>query len=171
MKTSGADTSGPVQFIEYLRMGRKLAELLETHTLPPGVSPFVAQTMEIASSGHAHRIAAAFTYGREDVIPGMFRQVISRLSTLSPERWGTFNFYLERHIHTDADRHYPMTRRLVRRLCGDDHQRWVEAMEVARQCLAARLVLWDAILESLPARDGMRSGTRGDLALEVGAGG
>ena len=38
-----------------------------------------------------------------------------------------FLCYLARHIEHDGDRHGPMARSLVRRLCGSDGRLWAEA--------------------------------------------
>jgi hypothetical protein len=37
----------------------------------------------------------------------------------------------------------------VASLCGDDEAKWAAASRTARQCLEARIALWDAIADSL----------------------
>jgi Protein of unknown function (DUF3050) len=106
--------------------------------------------MAIARSAEPHRVAAAFAYGREEIIPAMLRRLVDWLAELLPWSWGTFGYYLYRHVQTDSDHHGPQARLLVRRLCGTDALRWSEAAEVARTSLEARQRLWNEILLALP---------------------
>ena len=69
MQKCGSDAVSMRVFLEDLRGGTCLREALARPTLPAGVADFVKTTMAIAESGHVHRIAAAFAYGREDIIP------------------------------------------------------------------------------------------------------
>ena len=63
--------------------------------------------------------------------------------------WGPFRFYLERHIAHDDEKHAPVCRRIMARLCGNDATKWAEASATARECLEARIALWDAITADL----------------------
>lgn len=130
-----------------LNSGVPLDRILAEMHLPAGVRQFVTNTMRIAHSGEVHRIAAAFTYGREDVIPLMFEKMVRQLAEQKEGRWSVFHYYLIRHIEHDGDRHGPMARDLVQRLCGNDRRLWAEAEETARLCLQSRLDLWDHIAE------------------------
>jgi hypothetical protein len=144
---------GPIQtFLGGLRAGRSVEEALETSAAPPGVGPFIRTTMAIARSAEPHRVAAAFAYGREEIIPAMFRPLIDRLAELAPRSWGTLRYYLDRHVGTDADRHGPQARLLVRRLCGGDDMLWSAATETARTSLEARDRLWNEIVLALPSQ-------------------
>src|SRR5262249_60011905 len=129
---------GPIQrLLATLRGGAGLEEALARAPMPPGVRDFVANTVRVVRGGEVHRIAAAFTYGREDVIPVMFEQLVRQLAAQKQDRWSVFLCYLARHIEHDGDRHGPMARSLVRRLCGNDGRLWAEAEETARICLKA----------------------------------
>ena len=151
MEECGAD-AGPIRvLLGDLRDGKHLREALARPELPPGVVPFVKTTMAVAESGQVHRIAAAFAYGREDIIPAMFRRLVDRLTKTAPERWSTFRFYLDRHIEHDAESHGPLARVLVSRLCSGGESLWREAEETARRSIAARIRLWDDILSSVVA--------------------
>ncbi len=149
MEECGAD-EGPIRvFLGDLRGGMHLREALARPALPSGVAAFVQTTLAVAESGHVHRIAAAFAYGREEIIPDMFRHLVQRFAETDPERWSTFRFYLDRHIEHDAEKHGPFARALVSRLCRSEESLWSEAEEMARQSLAARIRLWDDILSSV----------------------
>ena len=145
MRQAGADT-GPIDRLTgLLRAGTPLAEALAGCGGPPAALAFVRKTFAVIESGSTHRIVAAFTHGREDVIPDMFRNLVESLAATDPATWGRFRFYLERHIAHDDEKHAPICRRIIRRLCGDDPQKWAEASETARDCIEARIGLWDAL--------------------------
>jgi len=120
---------------------------------PEAAQAFVRHSFAVIESGSTHGIVAAFTYGREDVIPDMFRGLVSSLASRDPA-WERFHWYLDRHIEADDEKHAPVCRRIMARLCGDDPAKWAEASRMARACVEARIALWDAIaaeLEAMPA--------------------
>lgn len=149
MHDCGADDAPIASFLARLRGGDSVATALTGVATPAGVQDFVTTTFGFLEDGSLHRIAAAFTYGREEVIPDMFRRLVRQLAQRAPQRWGKFLYYLERHIEVDGGQHGPLAHRLLARLCGDDAQRWREAGEAARRALTARLQLWDAICEDI----------------------
>jgi len=145
MRHAGADT-GPIErLLDLLTCGTPLARALESCDAPPAARDFVRRSFEVIESGSTRRIVAAFTFGREDVIPDMFRHLVGSLAAEDPKTWGMFRFYLERHIAHDDAKHAPVCRRIVARLCGDDPAHWAEASETARECLASRIRFWDEI--------------------------
>ena len=136
----------------------QVGEALARPDVPLGVASFVKHTMAVAASCQPHRIAAAFAYGREEVIPAMFRRLVDRLADIAPQRWSTFRYYLERHIGQDAERHGPRSKALVARRCGTNATLWAEAEDTARGALEARLGLWDDILQLVPAEPRRQGG-------------
>lgn len=148
MQDVGADTA-PIQiFLDALR-GRAWSEALVDAKASPAVAGFVGATMEVAASGKVHQIAAAFALGREDIIPDVFRRVVAALERQAPGQFERFRYYLERHITTDEERHGPIGKRVVARLCGEDAKQWAEVEQAARAALNARLALWDEIASGL----------------------
>jgi hypothetical protein len=152
MREAGADT-GPVdRLLEALVSGQPLSSALAGCGGPNAALDFVRRSFAVIEAGRPHCLAAAFTYGREDVIPDMFRHLVASLAEQDP-RWRRFRFYLDRHIEHDDERHAPACRRIVARLCGDDPIRWREASQTARECLESRIALWDAISAAIDAAD------------------
>ena len=149
MRQAGADTQPIERLLDLLRAGTGLDAALDACGCPPAAAAFVRRSFAVIESGSTPAIAAAFTYGREDVIPDMFRGLVVRLAHEDPAAWGRFGFYLERHIEHDDEHHAPVCRRIVARLCGDDPATWAAASAAARECLAARIDLWDAIAAKL----------------------
>jgi hypothetical protein len=145
MRDAGADPAPIEGLLARLGAGDSLGEALEAAAAPTGAARFVRRTYAIVREGAPHRIAAAFAYGREDVIPEIFLRLVERLNSVSHARWGRLRYYLDRHIERDGDRHGPLGRALVDRLCGGDARRLGEARDTAREALEARLDLWDSI--------------------------
>ena len=149
MRHAGADTGSIERLLDMLSRGVPLSQALSSCGGPTAACDFVRRSFEVIQSGSTHRIVAAFTYGREDVIPDMFRHLVGSLAAEHPAAWGPFRFYLERHIAHDDEKHAPVCRRIVSRLCGDDPARWAAASETARGCLESRIAFWDGIAAAL----------------------
>ena len=111
------------------------------------IDSFLATTFDILNSGEAHKIAAAFTFGREDLIPDMFTAIVNDLS--KEHKLDKFIYYLERHIELDGGEHGPLALELISNLCGENKQKWKEVEETAIACLVARKELWDLVLDGL----------------------
>lgn len=154
MQQSGANTQQVERFIARLLSGYSHKELLKFNVeqLKDYTLEFVNTTFEIIHRGKLHEIAAAFTFGREDLIPDMFRSIVSDLDKNFPGKLDTFRYYLDRHIELDEEVHTPLALQMIEELCGEDEQKWLEAKQVARECLKARIKLWDGIEFSIKER-------------------
>jgi hypothetical protein len=152
MEECGADT-GPIrQLVSALANGHPLAQALTAAQVPTSVRQFVETTFDIIHSGKPHVVAAAFTFGREDLIPAMFRQLVSELRDRFPGQLDTFTYYLDRHIQLDEEVHAPLAQQMVRELCADDPEHWLDCQHVVIRCLESRMELWDGITTSKARR-------------------
>ncbi len=147
MKEAGADTLPVERFIEKLKAGLPMDQALEQAALPKSVGEFVRGTFVLLAHGRMHEIAAAFTYGREDLLPDLFGELVARLDRDFPGRLEIYRYYLNRHIELDGDEHGALGREMVELLCGNDACRQAEAEAAANAALTARAKLWDGILE------------------------
>jgi hypothetical protein len=120
-----------------------------TFEAPAAARAFVASTFQVIYSCNLAAMAAAFTFGREDVIPDIFRNLVRDLNTSSAAELSTFAWYLDRHIEVDSEDHGPLSLRMVADLCDDDDARWEQATLAAESALNARLALWDGILSEI----------------------
>ena len=146
MEECGANT-GPVRrLVAAIAAGRTVSQALTEAEAPASVREFVETTFDIINSGQPHAVAAAFTFGREDLIPAMFRQLVGELRDRFPGHLDTFVYYLDRHIELDEEVHAPLAEQMVRELCGDDPIRWQQCQQVAVRCLESRMGLWDGII-------------------------
>jgi len=106
---------------------------------------FLSYTFEVIESNKPHCIAAAFTFGREDLIPDMFHVLVNKLHDINPVSLKNLKYYLDRHIELDGDTHGPLAEKMMLILCGDDELKWKEATETAIECLKHRTNLWSGV--------------------------
>ncbi|KPM52250.1 heme oxygenase [Frankia sp. CcI49] len=155
MIEAGARTDGIDRLLEAVRVGVPIAEAAVLAEVPAPASSFMKETWSIITETPVHCQAAAFAFGREDLIPDMFAQVISN----NEIRLRTFHDYLARHIEVDGEQHTPMAMQMLADLCGEDDARWSECVAVTRRALRARLQLWDGIAAALDVDERERSVT------------
>ncbi|MXV52796.1 DUF3050 domain-containing protein [Pedobacter sp. HMF7647] len=148
MEQAGASVNTINQFIDSLKNGQSVAEALTACLVPEHTAAFVNKTFEIISTKKVHIQAAAFTFGREDLIPGMFISFVNKLSRQSDDV-NILNYYLHRHIEVDGDHHSHLGYRMTEKLCGQDGNKWNEAIKYVKESLQARIELWNAIYHSV----------------------
>jgi hypothetical protein len=153
MRRCGADTRPIDRFIDEIRSGRNLQSAIDAASLPDPVRRFVGQTFEVIDRADLCAIAAAFTFGREGLLPDMFRRLVRELGSGTGGALDAFRYYLDRHIEVDEGDHGPMALRLVADLCGDEPEHWRSAENAAVGSLVARLSLWDSIHSRLARPD------------------
>ncbi len=132
--------------MERARVGKLVLE-----TAPAAARHFVETTFRVIREGSIAAQAAAFTFGREDAIPTMFRSLVRDLNREMGGDLGQFLWYLERHIEVDGEEHGPLALQMITDLCGSNAALWEEAAQAAEEALLARLALWDGILEQIQA--------------------
>jgi hypothetical protein len=93
-------------------------------------------------------VAASFSFGRENVIPGMFNSLLDQLG-IDEDRAPIFHYYLKRHAELDGNEHGPAALRLVTTLCNNDPVKLDEAVASAKAALASRGRFWDNLRERL----------------------
>jgi hypothetical protein len=148
MRQAGADTAAIEAFVSMLRHGKPVLSSLKEARAPERAVEFVTTTWEFIEQAPAHCQAAAFAFGREDLIPDMFDQVAA-LNQESGDRLSTFVDYLRRHIQVDSEEHTPMAMQMLADLCGEDTARWLECEETINTAFAARMKFWDGILTQI----------------------
>jgi hypothetical protein len=150
MQDCGANTKEIEDFLTNLGSLNNLFVAIKTSNLHPNIKAFLDFTFRVIEEGKAHEIAAAFTFGREDLIPSMFTAILKNFQTNFPETdLKKLIYYFERHIELDADEHGPMAMGMITELCGNDTQKWKEVEQISILALEKRIGLWDAIEEKL----------------------
>jgi len=170
MEQAGADTGPVVGMVEALKAGMTLGEAISAAVLGESggergqgdpvralrdpVRDFLDFTFGTIATGEVHRIAAVFTFGREDLIPDMFIRMVEDISGHGSSAgiagpFGIFTYYLERHIEVDGGHHSHLAMAMLEELCGEDDRKWEEAAYSAGAALEARIRLWDGVVERI----------------------
>jgi hypothetical protein len=152
MSQAGADTTAIDRFIDLLRRNVPVAQALTEVPLPAPAAEFVRTTWEFIQEAPVHCQAAAFAFGREDLIPDMFTKVVEVRE--QGHKLDTFVDYLERHIEVDGEEHTPMAMQMLADLCGDNDAQWEECAQIVNKAFTARSKLWDGILSAIQAKAG-----------------
>lgn len=152
MKKAGANTTYVENFVTQCTSSTKTIEdTIKFAALPATAKKFLEFTFKTIESGKLHCIAAAFTFGREDLIPEMFTALIAKVQKQFPEEdLREFKYYFDRHIELDGDEHGPMALEMVKQLC-DTEEKWQEVANTSVEALEIRKQLWDGILEEITA--------------------
>ncbi|MCK7590180.1 DUF3050 domain-containing protein [Subsaxibacter sp. CAU 1640] len=144
----GANTKQVETFISHLKAGATINEALDTLMVNDETKKFVNFTFKIIASNQPHKIASAFTFGREDLIPDMFLQIINQSEDKNESTsCSKLTYYLNRHIELDGDEHGPLSLKMIEELCENDSIKWKEVLDVAKDSLMQRIALWDHISE------------------------
>lgn len=149
MTEIGADTQIIQAFLTLIENGRSVEEALNEVDINPETRNFVNFTFSILQTNSIHQIASVFTFGREDLIPEMFIEILKEMQAKGQANISKLLYYLERHIEVDGDDHGPISLKMIEELCGDDEQKWNEVLESAKAALQIRIHLWNGVLASL----------------------
>ncbi len=150
MRKAEADTSEIELFYSNIALQYPVSLCLDISvTKSLAAKAFVANTFEIINSNSLASVCGAFTFGREDLIPDMFQEVIDCIALINPSKLSTFNYYLERHIQVDGEHHRYLALKMIEEVCGNDNVKWHEAKMGAIKSLEARIKLWDAVCNEI----------------------
>jgi hypothetical protein len=150
MESCGANTKGIEHFLSEVHSLHNIYVAIKKSNLHPNIKAFLDFTFRVLDEGKSHKIAAAFTFGREDLIPSMFTVILKNFQANLPETdLSKLIYYFERHIELDADEHGPMAMKMITELCGTDAQKWNDVAEISVLALEKRIGLWDAIEEQI----------------------
>lgn len=147
MNEAGANTKKIESFLTNIDSGVDQA-LIKSDAPKPAVN-FVKTTFSMLENAPVNVVASMFTFGREEVIPSMFRSIISKIDKDFKGRLKNFIYYLDRHIGVDEDEHGPAALKMIKVLCGNDEEKWKETAQAAKMTMNARIVFWNEILDEL----------------------
>jgi hypothetical protein len=147
MEEIGAD-SAAIRSVVALAAREGLAVALAHPAIPAPSRRFMASTQALIRSGQTHLLAAAFCYGREQLVPALFRQLRQQL-TAADLQAPILAWYLDRHIDLDGDQHGALAEQMVLDLCRDNPTAQREVMALRPRVEQERALFWWGIGESL----------------------
>lgn len=145
MADIGADCAPVVRLVERAHH-EGVSVALGDPQIPEPSRRFMCFTFETIARGQPHRLAALLAYGRETLVPDVFRSLL-RGAEMSAALPPSLHRYLERHVELDGGEHGPLSLLLVEELCEGDERRHAEVVDTAIGAVTARLELWDHIHE------------------------
>lgn len=140
-------------------------EKLDIH---PKIKEFLKFTFSIIDEGKPHKIAAIFTFGRENLTPNMFNEILHEFQNNFTEKdISKLIYYFERHIELDEDEHGPMALQMVNELAENDPLKWEEIRDISIVALEKRIGLWDAIYDNVMKKNNSWSETRENMQTDI----
>ncbi len=149
MEEISANTSQILNFSKQVSDIDSIERLLEKSDIDEKTKEFVNFTFNVIKTNKPHIIAASFTFGREDIIPDMFLQIVKKAELKEGKNYTKLNYYLERHIELDGDEHGPLALSMIKELCGTDTEKWEEVLFYAKESILKRIDLWSGITEKI----------------------
>ncbi|MCP9753957.1 DUF3050 domain-containing protein [Lacihabitans sp. CCS-44] len=149
MNECNADTTSIDMFLEVLGKTKDFNCAFSKSETPIEAKKFVEFTFEVIKIQKPHILAAVFAIGREDLIPKMFFSLVNELDLNFPQHLSLFKFYLERHIEIDGDHHSDLSLKMIKHLCGNCENLWIEAEVFSIESLKKRKELWDGAYNSI----------------------
>jgi hypothetical protein len=149
MEQCGADTTKINLFIDTLRSTNNLNLAYREADIPEEAKNFVDFTFQIIGTNEAYKQAAIFTFGREDLIPGMFHSIVQDIYKNFPNNISIFKYYLERHIEVDGEHHSKLALQMIANLCDKNLELWDNATQITVESLRKRIELWDGAYHAI----------------------
>jgi hypothetical protein len=150
MKDLEASTESIETFLHQVKHGTDIFLVISASDLPKSVKSFLIFTFNTIYHKQTHEILSVFTFGREDLIPDMFTEIIGNIQNTFPEKnIYKFKYYFDRHIQIDADEHGPMALSLIEDYCNNCPEKWESVEKTAIESLEKRLKLWDEIKRNI----------------------
>lgn len=153
MKEINASTDRVLQFIAPLDNMKDIDQHLASSDLKEAEKEFMQFTFDTIKTNKTHIIASAFTFGREDLIPDVFMEIIRGAKRKNGKSFPKLSYYLERHIELDGDDHGPLSLEMISELCGEDQNMWGEVLNTAKQALQKRIDLWNEIVSEITLKE------------------
>ena len=149
MEQIGAKTTEIKKLIAFVEEGHTVTSALTFVNIQEETKEFVRFTFSMIETEELHKIASIFTFGREDLIPDMFIEILREMKENGQEDISKLLYYLERHIEIDGGDHGPISLKMIDELCKNDAKKWAEVLESAQLALHYRIRLWDGVQKQL----------------------
>lgn len=119
-----------------------LDDFLNNPIIPKSSKNFMKKTFSYINSWDILKVASAFTFWRENIIPDMFIKIVKNLEISSIEA-PTLYFYFKRHIELDWDSHGPLSLKLLNLLTSLDSEKEKIVEDTAIDAIKTRQIFWE----------------------------
>ena len=123
--------------------------MISNINIPIEIKEFLNFTFDTIYSNQLHKIASIFTFGRENIIPDMFINIVSNISKNTQIDLSSLLYFLNRHIDLDQNLHGPMSLYMIVDICQNDEEKYNQVIQIAKQSLQKRLKLYDSINQAI----------------------
>lgn len=145
MEEVGADTNKVKRFVNDVE---PLSIKMPSTVVPAEAAIFMMNTMNVVYHGHISEVAAWFLYGREAVIPNMFRKLLDDIG-ITEQDAPLFHYYVKRHIEVDGNEHGPAAQRMLDSILEYTGLTMDDIKATALEAIEARIKLWDSLSDFL----------------------
>ena len=136
-------------FISGIKEQDATVNFINNYNIDSSIQSFLNFSFQTIEGRKSHEIAAAFTFGREEIIPDMFIAIIEQTEKSKKVSLDKINYYLQRHIDLDGGEHGPLAHEMIVGLCQEDYLKWQEVINISKKSLEERIKLWDYINKSI----------------------
>lgn len=149
MAETGASIQKIKDFLLHVNHGTDIFLIIAASKLPISIKQFVKNTFDVIYEAKPHTIAAAFTFGRENLVPDIFHQLLNEIKNdLPQEKIRLFEFYLNRQKQLKRE-YQPKAFKMLEILCKNDAEKWEEVAITAHKAIDSRIELWNGIEEEI----------------------
>lgn len=148
MQHCGADTQPFQSCIDKMQQGELLDHALAHPAILPCTQQFVKQTFAVCEQATLPALAAYFVFGREAMVPHLFKPWLAQLQQTLREDTVWLEYYLKRHIELDSQSHFPKAANMLSNICGNNTGDWQVAKQAAKEALQARLAFLDGMYQA-----------------------
>ncbi len=149
MEEIKANTSKIESLLEKIKEKKSITQSLDEIDAKLPIKNFMQFTFDTIATNEPHKIASVFTFGREDLIPNMFIQIVKNINKEKNVSANKLIYYLERHIELDGDDHGPIALKMISNLCGNNKKKWDDVIAYSKKAIKERIKLWDHILDCI----------------------
>lgn len=157
MEEIEAETASIHHFLSGIKDLDSIGGYIKKSDLNSVIKSFLNFSFLTIEGWKSHEIAAAFTFGREEIIPDMFIEIIQQTEKSNKISLDKINYYLQRHIDLDGDEHGPLAHEMIVGLCKNDAKKWEEVTAISKKALKERIQLWDFINFSIKHKNERRN--------------
>ena len=157
MEEIEAETASIHHFLSGIKDLDSIGNYIKKSDLSSVIKSFLNFSFLTIEGWKSHEIAAAFTFGREEIIPDMFIEIIQQTEKSNKISLDKINYYLQRHIDLDGDEHGPLAHEMIVGLCKNDSKKWEEVIDISKKALKQRIQLWDFINFSIKHKNERRN--------------